>query len=159
MKIGILSDSHDALLKIRKAVQIFTEKKVDGIIHGGDFIAPFSVAILSELTIPWWGVLGNNDGEVVGIFQKSKGLIHSYYQEIKFNPYRIWVSHYYQPAELAFQSGRYDLSIFGHTHEKKLQEEKGRFLLNPGESCGLLTGVASIAVCDLKNKEVEFIEI
>ena len=26
MKIGILSDSHDALLKIRKAVQIFTEK-------------------------------------------------------------------------------------------------------------------------------------
>lgn len=32
MKIGILSDSHDALLKIRKAVQIFTEKKVDGII-------------------------------------------------------------------------------------------------------------------------------
>ena len=121
MKIGILSDSHDALLKIRKAVQIFTEKKVDGIIHGGDFVAPFSVAILSELTIPWWGVLGNNDGEVVGIFQKSKGLIHSYYQEIKFNAYRIWVSHYYQPAELAFQSGRYDLSIFGHTHEKKLK--------------------------------------
>lgn len=28
MKIGILSDSHDALLKIRKAVQIFTEKKL-----------------------------------------------------------------------------------------------------------------------------------
>ncbi len=95
----------------------------------------------------------------MGIFQKSKGSIHSYYQEIKFNAYRIWVSHYYQPAELAFQSGRYDLSIFGHTHEKKLQEEKGRFLLNPGECCGLLSGVASIAVCDLKNKEVEFIEI
>jgi len=159
MKIGILSDSHDALEKIRKATQIFLEKKVDGVIHGGDFVAPFSVAILSELTIPWWGVLGNNDGEVVGIFQKSKGLIHSYYQEIEVNSYHIWVSHYYHPAELAFQSGRYNLSIFGHTHEKKLLEEKCRFLLNPGESCCLLTGVASIAICDLAKEEVEFLEI
>lgn len=159
MKIGILSDSHDALEKIRKAVKIFQENKVDGIIHGGDFVAPFSVALLADLTIPWWGVLGNNDGEVVGIFQKSKGLINSYYQKIEVKTYRIWVSHYYQPAELAFQTGKYDLSIFGHTHEKKIREEKGRFLLNPGESCGLLTGMASIAICDLKKKEVEFLEI
>lgn len=159
MKIGILSDSHDALEKIQKAVHIFQEKKVDGIIHGGDFVAPFSVAILAHLTIPWWGVLGNNDGEVVGIFQKSKGIIHSYYQEIEVNSYRIWVSHYGRPAELAFQSGKYDLSIFGHTHEKMIKEENDRFLLNPGESCGLLTGVASVAICDLKKKEVEFLEI
>ncbi len=159
MKIGILSDSHDALEKIQKAVHIFQEKKVDGIIHGGDFVAPFSVAIFTHLTIPWWGVLGNNDGEVVGIFQKSKGLIHSYYQEIEVNSYRIWVSHYGRPAELAFQSGKYDLSIFGHTHEKMIKEENDRFLLNPGESCGLLTGVASVAICDLKKKEVEFLEI
>jgi len=159
MKIGVLSDSHDALGKIRNAVKIFQEKKVDGIIHGGDFVAPFSVAILAELPIPWWGVLGNNDGEVIGIFQKSKGLVHSYYQEIEVDCYRIWVSHYYHPAELAFQSGKYDLSIFGHTHEKKIQEEKGRFLLNPGECCGLLTGVASVAICDLMKKEVEFLEI
>lgn len=159
MKIGILSDSHDALEKIQKAVHIFQEKKVDGIIHGGDFVAPFSVSIFTHLTIPWWGVLGNNDGEVVGIFQKSKGIIHSYYQEIEVNSYRIWVSHYSRPAELAFQSGKYDLSIFGHTHEKMIKEENDRFLLNPGESCGLLTGVASVAICDLKKKEVEFLEI
>ncbi len=159
MKIGILSDSHDALGNLKKALVVFQEQNIDAIIHGGDYIAPFTIGILSGLTIPWWGVLGNNDGEVIGIFQKSNGLIHSYYQEIEFHQYRIWVSHYYRPAELAFHSGRYDLSIYGHTHEKTVKEENGRFLVNPGETCGLLTGMATIAICDLMNKKIEFIHL
>ncbi len=40
--IGILSDSHDNLDAIKKAVNLLNKKKVDLVIHAGDLISPFT---------------------------------------------------------------------------------------------------------------------
>jgi predicted phosphodiesterase len=40
--IGIMSDSHDNVDAIRKAVRLFNTKDLDITIHAGDLISPFT---------------------------------------------------------------------------------------------------------------------
>lgn len=159
MKVGVLSDSHDHLALLRKALDVLKQEGAELILHAGDYVAPFSVAVLAELSIPWWGVLGNNDGEILGIFQKSEGRIKAPFLELEERGYRIFVSHFYQPAKLAFLSGRYDLVVYGHTHEAIIKEEGERLLVNPGEVCGLLSGRPTVAICDLERRVAKLLDI
>jgi len=48
MIIGLMSDSHDNLPKIKQAVEFFNKKKVKLVLHAGDFVAPFVVRELKE---------------------------------------------------------------------------------------------------------------
>ncbi|MGQ9473877.1 MAG: metallophosphoesterase [Candidatus Caldatribacteriaceae bacterium] len=159
MIVGVLSDSHDNLVELKKALDILQEEGAELILHAGDYVAPFSVQLLAELSIPWWGVLGNNDGEILGIFQKSGGKIKTPFLELEEQGFRIWMSHFYQPAKWAFMSGHYDLVVYGHTHEAIIKEEGKSILLNPGEVCGLLSGRSTIAVCNLEKRVAKLVSI
>ena len=75
MKIGIISDTHDNVPKVKEAVTIFNEEGVDLVIHAGDYIAPFAVAPLNNLKCDYVGVFGNNDGEKLGLNRVSQGRI------------------------------------------------------------------------------------
>ena len=66
MKIGVLSDSHDNVPMVKKAVELFNSEGVELVIHAGDFIAPFVVAAMGDLKCRVVGVFGNNDGERIG---------------------------------------------------------------------------------------------
>ena len=50
MKIGVLSDTHDNLVNIRKAVEIFSKNGVEAVIHAGDFCSPFTLPEFKPLT-------------------------------------------------------------------------------------------------------------
>jgi uncharacterized protein len=63
MIIAVMSDSHDNIWNLRKALPIIKEKNAGMIIHCGDFVAPFMLKELNEADIPVHGVLGNNDGD------------------------------------------------------------------------------------------------
>jgi len=41
MKIGIMSDSHDNMNMVAKAVELFNQRGVSRVLHAGDIIAPF----------------------------------------------------------------------------------------------------------------------
>ncbi len=47
--IGIMSDSHDNLDAIRKAVKIFNNEDLDLVIHAGDLISPFTALEFRKL--------------------------------------------------------------------------------------------------------------
>ena len=49
--IGIMSDSHDNLDAIRKAVDAFNEAEVDLVIHAGDMISPFTSKEIKKLNL------------------------------------------------------------------------------------------------------------
>ncbi len=40
--IGILSDSHDNLVRVREAVRLFNDAVCDRVIHAGDLVALFT---------------------------------------------------------------------------------------------------------------------
>lgn len=159
MIVGVLSDSHDDLLKLKKALDVFREEGVEIILHAGDYVAPFSVRLLMDNPTPWWGVLGNNDGEVLGLVQKSEGRIKGPFLELEERGFRIWVSHFYQPAKWAFSSNHFDLVVYGHTHEAIVKEEGKSILVNPGEVCGLLSGQSTVAVCNLEKRVAKLLNI
>ncbi|MEM4683108.1 MAG: metallophosphoesterase family protein, partial [Ignisphaera sp.] len=60
-----MSDSHDNIVAIEKALNIFRKEDIDVLIHLGDIISPFAFAKILEFPAKILVVLGNNDGDIV----------------------------------------------------------------------------------------------
>ena len=63
MLIGIISDTHDNLPMIEKAVKKLNEENVALVLHAGDYVSPFVIPKLKALNAKLIGVFGNNDGD------------------------------------------------------------------------------------------------
>ena len=93
MKIGLISDTHDNIQNVRKAVRKFNNKHVDVVIHAGDFVNPIAVESLAGVKLV--GVLGNNDTDIAGLkstFNKIHGelkgeIFETVYDGMKFAVY------------------------------------------------------------------------
>ena len=150
MKIGIISDTHDHLIKIKEAIDIFLLHKVDLILHAGDFVAPFTLRFLNESGIRWFGVFGNNDGEKEGLLKFSSGRIKTPPFFIEEEGKRIALTHKFQELDA-------DIIIFGHTHKPQIEERKGKLLINPGEACGWLSNKSSVVIFDFTSFKPQLI--
>ncbi|TFG49858.1 MAG: metallophosphoesterase, partial [Candidatus Brocadiia bacterium] len=49
MKFGIISDTHDNKMNVSKAADIFTDEKVDYILHAGDIVSPSTAETLASV--------------------------------------------------------------------------------------------------------------
>jgi uncharacterized protein len=146
MKIGILSDTHDNLVQVEKAVRFFNLKKVDLVLHAGDFVAPFTILRLKKLLCAWQGVFGNNDGEKQGLRAVSEGRIVPGPLRLSAGGKNIVVVHDIQSIDLKKEKARF--IIFGHSHKPEIINEPGRLIINPGECGGWLTGRSTVAIAD-----------
>ncbi len=156
MLIGVLSDTHDHLPNIRKAITIMIEHKVEKIIHCGDLVAPFIVRALTELkdkNIETLGVFGNNDGERDNMNRMLGGLlkIQGDFFDLELAGKKVAVYHgtVLQIVEALAHSQLYDLVLVGHTHQLRIEKIGKTLLVNPGELCGYLTGNETFAIIDL----------
>ena len=157
MIIGILSDTHDNLPQIEKAVKFFNQKKVDFVLHAGDFIAPFTIDKLGKLSCEWLGVFGNNDGEKKGLSSKSEGRIRKPPLRTRLGGRKITVVH--DREAIDFKKEKADLIIFGHSHKAEVAKNDGKLIVNPGECSGWLSGKSSVAVADLENLTAKIFRI
>lgn len=159
MRIGIIADSHDNLVALRKAVDKLRELRVERLIHGGDYVAPFTLPILESLAVPVIGVFGNNDGEKDGLrtgFAKF-GEIHEPPHVFELEGRRLLLTHHLKDAEETIARQKLNVVIFGHTHRAELRKEGKVIYLNPGECGGWLTGKSTGAVLDLQTMKAEII--
>ncbi|UCF98250.1 MAG: metallophosphoesterase [Spirochaetaceae bacterium] len=163
MIVGVMSDSHDHLANIGRAVKVFSERKIAALIHGGDLCSPFVFRELEKLKSfcpSMYAVFGNNDGDRVLLTEKGRGFctFRDGALSLEMESRRIAVMHYPDVAESLHRSGDFDLVIYGHNHTARVEGEK-RILLNPGSCAGYLTDRATIAVVDLQSLGVELIEL
>jgi putative phosphoesterase len=147
MRIGVLSDTHDNIPKLEKAVSFFNKRKVGFVFHAGDFIAPFTMRTLSALNCDWRGVFGNNDGEKKGLASVSEGKIREGPLRIRLEGKQIVVIH--DLSQIDFKAKEADLIISGHTHKPEILRQSSELLVNPGECGGWLYGKSTIALIDL----------
>ena len=155
MKIGVISDSHDNMPMIRKAVEMFNGRDdIELVVHAGDFVAPFAMKALLEIRRPLWAVYGNNDGETAGLAELLPTLASPPMTKT-IGGRRICVVHSIDamPAD-----ERFDVIIHGHDHRANI-DEGPPLTVNPGECCGYLTGTATVAVIDLEELTAEIIEL
>ncbi len=161
--IGVMSDSHDNMDAIRRAVEFFNSKEVELVIHAGDIISPFTIRAFKELSCPIKAVTGNNDGDLLSLkkFFEGKGEISSFFLSLEMDGVKVAVNHGHYPdiLEALIVSGKYDVVICGHTHERVNRKVGNTLVVNPGETCGYLTGKKSVAIVNLRRLQAEIIEI
>jgi len=156
MEIGIISDTHDRMPVIKKAVEFFEENSISHIFHAGDFISPFAVRALLRLTGEIHAVFGNNDGERQGLKKLLPDLAEEML-EIELGGRSILMAHREDLVDKK-KLANCDVAIFGHTHKSKIIDGKP-LIINPGEACGWLYDTCTLAVLDLSRMKARIIEI
>jgi uncharacterized protein len=140
MKIGIISDSHDQLDRIKKAIERFNREKVQLVYHLGDICSPFSLILYKDLKCSIKAVFGNNDSDIYKHLRYKPDNMEFfdkvYVDEVDGK--KILIMHGDPPeiAEAALQSERYDLVFVGHTHMAETRISKKCKLVNPGSLVG-----------------------
>lgn len=161
MRIGVMSDTHDNLPKIRGAVELFNREGVELVLHAGDFISPFTVNELEGLRCRLVGVFGNNDGERFQLRARVEriGEIAEDAKTLEVGGRRVILTHKDLLVEPLARSGLYDLVVYGHTHKPDIRRVGGTLVVNPGEAGGWLYGRSTVAIVDLERMEAEVVEI
>lgn len=161
MKIGIISDTHDNLFQIKKAVEIFNREKVELVFHAGDFVSPFTFLEFKNLNCPLKGVFGNNDGDKLFLQEKFNGIGEIFPEpyQVNINQKNIVMLHKEKLINALAESQKYQIIIYGHTHQTDLRKIRKTLIVNPGECGGWLTGKSTIALLNLETLEAKIIEL
>jgi putative phosphoesterase len=161
VKIGIISDTHENMPLIAKAVELFNKSKVDLVLHAGDIISPITFKEFKLLKCKLVSIFGNNDGETKMLGEKFSrlGEIHKGPYELEISDNRILLMHEPDNLESLAGSGRYDVIIYGHTHKVDVRKQGKTSVINPGECCGWLSGQSSVAILELPEKKVNIIKL
>jgi uncharacterized protein len=167
MLLGILSDIHDNLNALDRAMARFREVGVKELIFCGDFCAPFSASRLAGWDGPVHAVFGNNDGDRF-LIQRRAAVNPAFriYGEyggdeenlITIDGVRICITHYPFYAVPLARTGWFDAVFTGHTHKAEKQRFGSCLLLNPGEVAGIF-GDPTVAIYDTQLRSSEILGV
>jgi len=159
MLIGIISDTHDNMPALHRAVEILTLQRVEHVIHAGDFCSPFTFRALKHLKCGFTAIYGNNDGERVLLQQLSNSRIFTQPHIIELAGKKIVLMHEHQVVDALADSSHFDLIVYGHTHTADIRKKGNTLIVNPGELSGWLYGKSTMAIADLSSLSAELIEL
>jgi putative phosphoesterase len=160
MRIGVLSDVHDALFHLEDALRGLREREVGMLFFLGDFCSPIPSRTLSEYPGTVHCVFGNGDGDRFAISKVAREegsalVLHGEWAELQVDGRRVALTHFPFYARALARSGDYDAVFNGHTHERH-EERVGRTLwVNPGEILGW-KGPPTWAVWETSDNSVSF---
>ncbi len=159
MKIAIVSDSHDHWPNLKQAIAEANQANCAALLHAGDLIAPMGVHLFADFKGQVHYVWGNNEGEKLGISRAIDKLpnviLHGREMNLELAGKKIYMNHYPHISQMAFQTGQFDIAIYGHDHLYFQEADEKKMLLNPGEICGYRTGQATYMILDLTNLAIE----
>ena len=159
MKLGIISDTHDNVPMIIKAVEFFNQADVDLVLHAGDYVSPFSLKPLLSLECDFLGVWGNNDGDKIALQNIAQGKIENSPFIESYGDKKILLGHHFETLEALIVSQEFYIIIYGHTHKPDIRKKGKTLVVNPGECGGWLEGKSTIALADLEAQTAEIIEL
>lgn len=165
MLVGLISDTHDNLVMVDKAVKLFNEVRVELVLHAGDYVAPFVVPRFKALNCKLIGVFGNNDGDHAFLrkrFSETENCeVRGRFAEVNAGGFKIALLHGDEAELLNALVSRdcFDAVVYGHVHTITNQVNPKMLVVNPGEACGYLTGKATVALLDTVKRVVKIVEL
>jgi putative phosphoesterase len=163
LKIGLMSDTHDRLEAVERAVELFNSERVEHVLHAGDLVSPFVTPKFKELRAKLHYVWGNNEGD--------RELVRLRFGELGIAPLGEFAALELEGKKIALlhgthkliidslaNGGLFDVVVHGHTHRAGVIEGK-TLVVNPGEVCGYLSGRQTVAVLNLPKLSAEIIEL
>jgi hypothetical protein len=164
MKIAIMSDTHDKLASLEKALNYINQQKAEVLIHAGDLEHSETLDLICK---KFHGeihyVAGNADMDPEEIFNLTKIYpnlkVYPDYAELEFDGKRIAVTHKPTDATELAKSGNYDLVIHGHDH-KPWQRFVGKCeILNPGNMTSDDRYPNTFAIYDVAEGKPKLVEL
>ncbi len=159
MRVLVISDSHDNIVRLKHALGFAKEIKARAVIHCGDWSSPGVVNIMDSLGIKVYGVLGNADidPQIVVSLRKAKVKFNSRFLKLTLRGRKIGVCHYPGKLKEAIKSQEYDVLFCGHIHSKHRAVYGKTLVARPG-ALGR-TSSPSFAVYDTERNDVEFVDL
>ena len=165
MKIGIVSDTHNNIRNVNRIVELFNASGVERVIHTGDITQAKTLDVFAHLSMPMYGVYGNNDeGERESL--EAAVATHGFiFQEPPFvfewHGRSIMVVH--DPREFeGHLNGSHELALHGHTHFYRYERTPingvDQVVFNPGECAGQIVGFNAVGIMDLETLQVELLK-
>lgn len=159
MLVGIISDTHDDMASIKKAVQILNERNVSRVIHAGDIVSPFTFEVFRDLKGDFSGIFGNNDGDRLLLREKSGNNIHNQPLILTIDGKKTVVVHEPPIVDFLAESGHFDIVIYGHTHRPDVRRLRDTLIINPGKVAVLHKGKSTLAILNTRSLEVDLVEL
>jgi Predicted phosphoesterase len=109
------------------------------------------------------GVFGNNDGDPQllrkKVTEKEGFEIRGIFAAITVEDRTLALLHGHEPdlRDALLRGGAFDLIVYGHSHIRVAVRNGKTLVVNPGEVCGYLTGIPTIALYDTGKGEAEFV--
>jgi len=151
MLIGAISDTHNDIQSIKKAVEFFNLRNADLVLHCGDIFSAEAAKEFSKLNCGFKAVFGNNDFDRADLDNAVSdfGMICEPPFEFKIsNKLFIMLHNPFNLGVLA-NSQKYDYILYGHLHRASIEKCGKTFVVNPGEACGRRFGRKTAALIDL----------
>jgi len=161
MKIGLISDSHDNVGAVARAVATFKAEDVEAVIHAGDFASALVLSTLTRLEIPFYGVYGNSDIGGFGEFRDNPSFtITDGPRRFELGGRKFTVIHDIKKIDLIAEKVEFqtDILIHGHTHRPDSEIRDDILCVNPGDSCGILSK-GTVAILDADDMSVVFYNV
>lgn len=152
MRIAIVSDIHDNIWNLERALERIGDHSCERLFFLGDFCAPFTLAQLADgFSNPVDVVFGNNDGDTF-LLSRIAGkynhvTLHGHLAELDVDGQSIALNHYPDISRRLAESGAYRAVFSGHDHKKYVEKFGNTLWANPGEVMGRF-GEPSFGVYD-----------
>ncbi|MCX8153093.1 MAG: metallophosphoesterase [Candidatus Bathyarchaeota archaeon] len=163
--VGIISDTHDNLSMIEKAIKRLNEEKAQLVLHAGDYVSPFVIPKFKALNAKLVGVFGNNDGDRELLKKRCSETenceIRGRFAEINVGDFKIALLHGDETELLnaLVNCGGFDAVVYGHFHADVSRVNGKTLVVNPGEVCGYITGKTTLALLDTSKREARIIPL
>jgi putative phosphoesterase len=160
MRLGILSDTHNQLVRTRRAVEMLQAEGAEDLIHCGDLTEPEVVPLCAVL--PCWFALGNNDADNVPNLERAMAEVGAvslgWGGEITLAGKRIAVVHGHMTSDLRrLLASRPDYLLSGHWHIPADRRDGPTRRINPGALHR--ADEFTVALLDLQTDELRFLTV
>jgi len=162
MKIGIISDTHDHIGNLQKALQSLRAQDVNTVLHCGDVCSPQMIRCMKDFDV--WIAQGNTDyyfslkDTIIEAFGAARW---AWLHRLTFDGHALAMLHGDNEEVLnnLIQSGEYTYVLHGHTHRKRDDRIGRTRVINPGSLGGTYRQQRSFCVLDLITGIPRFSEI
>jgi putative phosphoesterase len=163
MKIALLSDTHNNILTLSRAIQWIEQQKISTLIHCGDLTTIETGALLRQFRV----ILTFGNGDF------TSGALHDHFHTMNNQSYagmhfegeihgsRIAITHGHIPGKVEAwtHEQRFEYIFTGHTHRRRDERKGITRIINPGALGGLRKESRSFAIIDLQSGDLQWINI
>jgi len=172
MLIWIISDVHENLKNLHKAIQVFNEKKIELLLHCWDWDMPFTLSMYKQFNCPIKWVLGNADTDIQRFYYQMQNFysdldleITQTFLDLELDGKRVGIFHGDDENlnKLIIETQKFDVFCSGHTHRPKIEKIGKTLLINPGTLVDMKyidsDTPISVAIYDTETDIAEIIEL